>query len=225
MRSDLKKKNLGESDCHFFRLYLIGDGKTLMTDARIVRFRSSRVGLKEIPSKILSFDKITDFRKLHDLVFFSALRPLRVRSCYQIQWAAKHVLLSQRKLLSGAMQWILCRFCWFSPTYRCCGMSPAVSTIAESPRNERIGPSTLICAAVRLHRRSDNDSTTRQRWSMSGRNPGFNRILKEIHQNGLSHYALRQPTKFGCVKLCTYLLRAAAKLSKSLANLECLIDF
>ena len=106
-----------------------------------------------------------------------------------------------------------------------CGMSPEVSAIAESPRNERIGPSTLICAAVRLHRRSDGDSTTRQRWSMSGRNPGFNRILKEIHQNGLSHYALRQPTKFGCVKLCTYLLRAAAKLSKSLANLECLIDF
>ena len=53
----------------------------------------------------------------------------------------------------------------------------------------------------------------------------LDRILKEIHQNGLSHYALRQPTKFGCVKLCTYLLRAAAKLSKSLANLECLIDF
>lgn len=122
-------------------------------------------------------------------------------------------------------KWILCRFCWFSPTWGCCGMSPAVSTIAESPRNERIGPSTLICAAVRLHRRSDNDSTTRQRWSMSGRNPGFNRILKEIHQNGLSHYALRQTTKFCCVKLCTYLLRAAAKLSKSLANLECLIDF
>ena len=122
-------------------------------------------------------------------------------------------------------KWILCRFCWFSPTWGCCGMSPAVSTIAESPRNERIGPSTLICAAVRLHRRSDGDSTTRQRWSMSGRNPGFNRILKEIHQNGLSHYALRQTTKFGCVKLCTYLLRAAAKLSKSLANLECLIGF
>ena len=53
----------------------------------------------------------------------------------------------------------------------------------------------------------------------------LDRILKEIHQNGLSHYALRELKNFGFLKLCTYLLRAAAKLSKSLANLECLIDF
>ena len=68
-------------------LYLTGEGKTIMTRARFVRFRSSRVGLKKISWKNIKFGQSYRFPKNDDLEYFFRLKALKELRCHQIQWA------------------------------------------------------------------------------------------------------------------------------------------
>ena len=66
------------------QLYLTGAGKTIMTRARFVRFRSSRVGFKKISWKNIKFGQSYRFPKNDDLEK-NRLKALKETRCHQIQ--------------------------------------------------------------------------------------------------------------------------------------------